>query len=205
MPPTYNHRSYVGPEHNYYVFGPQVFINLLRFAGVQPDNKLLDVGCGSLRVGRLLIPYLNEGCYYGIEPAEEHLMAGFDEELSPAAIKKAPSFHVATDFTTPEDWPARFDIVCAIQVFIHCGPEQLEDFLTKMRARTDVIWITLKIDEEGHTKPWDPGFQRYLAAHYQDTTYSMPGLRKILNKTKWKIAWRSEAVDTCVQFILHHK
>ena len=29
-----------------------------------PARRLIDIGCGSLRSGRLLIPYLNEGCYF---------------------------------------------------------------------------------------------------------------------------------------------
>ena len=31
-------------------------------------HRLLDFGCGSLRLGRMAIPYLLEGHYFGIEP-----------------------------------------------------------------------------------------------------------------------------------------
>ena len=32
------------------------------------DERVLDIGCGSLRAGRLFIPYLLPGHYYGLEP-----------------------------------------------------------------------------------------------------------------------------------------
>jgi SAM-dependent methyltransferase len=36
--------------------------------GLRQDHRLLDVGCGSLRAGRLLIAYLEPGHYFGVEP-----------------------------------------------------------------------------------------------------------------------------------------
>ncbi len=43
-------------------------MNLLTGAGVRAHHSVIDVGCGSLRIGRLLIPYLNIGNYIGVEP-----------------------------------------------------------------------------------------------------------------------------------------
>ena len=41
---------------------------LLSALGLPEDDRLLDIGCGSLRGGRLFITYLAEGGYTGIEP-----------------------------------------------------------------------------------------------------------------------------------------
>lgn len=35
--------------------------------GLRPEHKVLDVGCGALRTGIWIIPYLNEANYFGIE------------------------------------------------------------------------------------------------------------------------------------------
>ena len=62
-----NHRRFVGPNWRWDVVAANQF-NLLTFAGLRKEHKLLDFGCGSLRAGRLFIPYLEPNCYYGIEP-----------------------------------------------------------------------------------------------------------------------------------------
>ena len=41
--------------------------DFLKEAGLRPENRMLDVGCGTLRGGRHFIRYLNEGNYTGID------------------------------------------------------------------------------------------------------------------------------------------
>src|SRR5437879_7690102 len=64
-----HYRAYVGPPEDYDLIAAMTF-NLLTTLGLRQHHSLLDVGCGSLRIGRLLIPYLNRGKYFGIEPNE---------------------------------------------------------------------------------------------------------------------------------------
>src|SRR5512143_3978771 len=61
------YRAYVGPPEDYDLIAAMTF-NLLTSLGLRQHHSVLDVGCGSLRIGRLLIPYLNAGRYTGIEP-----------------------------------------------------------------------------------------------------------------------------------------
>jgi SAM-dependent methyltransferase len=51
---------------NYFMGATQ--FRLLTTLGLREHHSLLDFGCGSLRAGRLLIPYLLPGRYYGLEP-----------------------------------------------------------------------------------------------------------------------------------------
>src|SRR5947209_8507870 len=62
-----HYSAYVGSPENYDLMGASQF-RLLTTLGLRDHHKLLDFGCGSLRVGRLLLPYLLAGNYYGIEP-----------------------------------------------------------------------------------------------------------------------------------------
>ena len=55
-----HYRAYVGPPGDYDRIAAMTF-NLLTAVGLRQQHKVLDIGCGSLRVGRLLIPYLNKG------------------------------------------------------------------------------------------------------------------------------------------------
>ena len=62
-----HYRAYVGPPGEYDVVGASQF-RLLTALGLREHHHCLDFGCGSLRLGRILIPYLAPGHYFGIEP-----------------------------------------------------------------------------------------------------------------------------------------
>ena len=55
-----DYREYVGTSERYDIGGAIQF-NLLTTLGLREHHRLLDVGCGSLRAGRLFIPYLLKG------------------------------------------------------------------------------------------------------------------------------------------------
>jgi len=210
----WNHRSYVGPEEKFYTFGAKMFLTLVDH-GLAPADYVLDVGCGSLRVGRELIPYLDPNRYHGIEPNEKQLLRGLEDEITEAVVtEKDPAFSTSADFATEDmeeelglEWPDVFDWVLAIQVFIHCGPDQLRDFLLKMKGRAKQIFITLKIEEESskveHAKP--PGERRYNHSDFRTTVYSHEHIACILDETGWTV--HSQPLSDPVQnsFILHPK
>ena len=65
-----SHRAFVaqGTPNPWSVNDGQDMLKLLKRHGLKPSHRLLDFGCGSLRVGRWLIKYLNRGRYFGIDP-----------------------------------------------------------------------------------------------------------------------------------------
>jgi hypothetical protein len=65
-PGARHYRAYIGYAKNYDLIAAKTF-GLLTTIGLRQNHKLVDIGCGSLRIGRLLIPYLNVGNYSGIE------------------------------------------------------------------------------------------------------------------------------------------
>src|SRR5437868_14897345 len=75
-----HYRAYVGPPEDYDLIAAMTF-NLLTTLGLRQHHSLLDVGCGSLRIGRLLIPYLNCGKYFGVETNNWLVEAGIEHEL----------------------------------------------------------------------------------------------------------------------------
>lgn len=132
-----NYRSYVGPEERYDETGRQRFA-LLQEHGLQPHHRVLDVGCGSLRVGRHLIPYLEPGRYCGLDPGEEWVREGLQREVvavhgAELVEEKRPSFAYNEGFDVSV-FGQTFDYVVAFAVFIHCGRAQLELFLANARA-----------------------------------------------------------------------
>src|ERR1041385_3836368 len=86
------YRAYVGPPEDYDLIAAMTF-NLLTTLGLRQHHSLLDVGCGSLRIGRLLIPYLNRGKYFGVEPNEWLIKEGIRRELGQSLVQiKCPTF-----------------------------------------------------------------------------------------------------------------
>jgi SAM-dependent methyltransferase len=128
-----DYRAYVGGAGRYDVLAAAQF-SVLVDAGLRDHDSVLDVGCGSLRLGRLLIPWLQPGRYYGLEPNEWLVEAGFEKELG-SAIRdiKHPRFRYVDDFTVGE-FGSAFDYAMAYSVFTHCYPDLARQGLSRIAA-----------------------------------------------------------------------
>ena len=115
-----HHRARVGPKEFFDIIGAQQFCVLVG-QGLRERHRLLDVGCGCLRGGRFLIPYLGRGNYCGLEPNRELLDAGIAIELGRGmAHFKRPEFHYFDDFRLSRI-PVAFDYVLAQSILSHAG------------------------------------------------------------------------------------
>ena len=105
--------------------------NLLTTLGLRDSHYLLDIGCGSLSAGRLFIPYLRPGRYFGIEPLEWLVQKGIQEELGPSAIEiKKPTF-LHDDSFTLTSFGRTFDFIVAQSIFSHASQGQLRRCLSE--------------------------------------------------------------------------
>ena len=133
-PGDHHYRAYVGPPEDYDLVAAMTF-NLLTTLGLRQGHSLLDVGCGSLRVGRLLIPYLNRRNYVGIEPNRWLVEEGVAHEIGESLLEiKEPQF-IYTD--SPSDLASRegsFDFVVAQSIFSHCGWDLMTRWLRGISA-----------------------------------------------------------------------
>ena len=128
-----NYKAFVCNEQHYYTYGANVFLECVRKWGLKPTDNLLDIGCGSLRVGKHLIPFLDDGKYCGVEPEQKYLNDGLKWEVSESMLKlKKPSFIYNHDFDFTF-FNRKFDFVLASSVFIHCSPNQFVDCLKSLK------------------------------------------------------------------------
>ena len=105
--------------------------NLLTTLGLRQHHSLLDVGCGSLRIGRLLIPYLNRGKYFGVEPNEWLVKEGIERELGEALLQiKHPTFFFSDSPETIAQAKVSFDFALAQSIFSHCGLDLIQNWLS---------------------------------------------------------------------------
>lgn len=95
-------------------------LQFLRSKGLVPSSRLLDVGCGSLRLGRLAVDYLDAGRYFGIDLSDALIQAGYQRELTDAQRARLPRSHlVATGEFDLSMLPGEFDVAIAQSVFTH--------------------------------------------------------------------------------------
>ena len=83
-----DHRNYVGPKQFWDIAAAHQFCALVQ-CGMRARHRVLDVGCGSLRLGRLLIPWLNDRGYHGVEPDSRLIYQGITHEvpLRPSGVE----------------------------------------------------------------------------------------------------------------------
>jgi SAM-dependent methyltransferase len=125
-----DYRSWVGPGERYDLMAAAQF-SLLTHLGLREHHSLLDVGCGSLRGGRLFIPYLLPERYFGIEPERWVLEEGIREQVGRDQIElKRPTFSHEAGFRLTV-FERRFDFVLAQSIFSHASRAQIEFCLSQ--------------------------------------------------------------------------
>ena len=127
-----HYRAFVGPPQNYDIIAAMQF-NLLTGVGLREHHTLLDIGCGSLRAGRLFIPFLLPGHYYGLEPNRWLVEQGVNREIGRDLVRiKRPVFNHNGEFKLTV-FRQRFDYLLAQSIFSHAPPSQIEACLREAR------------------------------------------------------------------------
>lgn len=127
------HRAFVGPPEEYDASGASQF-TLLTMLGLREHHRLLDVGCGSLRAGRLFIAYLQPGGYVGIEPERWLVHAAIRAEIGRELVRmKQPTFLHDDGFRLTACGPP-FDFILASSIFSHATQSQIRTCLGEARA-----------------------------------------------------------------------
>jgi len=128
-PGARHYKAWIGPI-NYYSYKSALQFVLLVHLGLKDHHYLLDIGCGSLRAGKLFIPYLLPDRYYGIEPEEWLLKEGIENELGSDIIRiKNPQFLHNSTFDFSGFNRNRFDYVLAQSIFTHATRSQIRTCL----------------------------------------------------------------------------
>ena len=118
---------------NYDLIGAMQF-NLLTALGLREYHKFLDIGCGSLRAGRLFITYLNKGNYCGIEPEKCLVEDGVNYEIGSCMVHlKEPRFEYSYDFPIAS-FNEKFDFMVAHSIFTHAPKHQILQCLKNAEA-----------------------------------------------------------------------
>jgi SAM-dependent methyltransferase len=132
-----------GPAKFFETAGRKQLTTLLS-EGLTPTSKVLDIGCGCLRGGYLLIHFLDKGCYFGIEPNTEMLDAGMRILLEPELLDlKTPRFDPNSNFDF-SIFEVKFDYLVARSIWTHASKQQIQTMLDGFvgSGNTNGIFIT---------------------------------------------------------------
>jgi cyclopropane fatty-acyl-phospholipid synthase-like methyltransferase len=109
------------------------FFAFLQAQGLRPEHRFLDYGCGILRLGLCVIPYLEPSHYFGIEISRERIDKG-KALLREAGIgEDRYTTHIVTDCKLREVAEQQFDFVWAQSVFTHMPLGDIREMLTALK------------------------------------------------------------------------
>jgi SAM-dependent methyltransferase len=97
--------------------------------GLKPGDRMLEIGCGNLRAGRLFIDYLDPGNYYGVDISPDILLAAQDTVSEFGLQARLPYLALIRDLKLsflPDRW---FTVVHAHSVFSHSPLDVIEECL----------------------------------------------------------------------------
>jgi hypothetical protein len=122
-------RGFLGvPRETFAQAGREQLIALLA-EGLRPESKVLEFGCGCLRIAYWLVRFLDSGGYYGIEPARKRVDYGLSYLFTPEELQiKRPRFDYNPVFNSSV-FGTKFDFFLARSIWTHASKSQIESTL----------------------------------------------------------------------------
>ncbi|HUZ23418.1 MAG TPA: class I SAM-dependent methyltransferase [Streptosporangiaceae bacterium] len=97
--------------------------------GLKPQMRMLEIGCGNLRAGRLFIDYLDSGNYYGIDISPDILLGAQQVIVDYGLQASLPHLALVRDLKLEFLPDGYFDAVHAHSVFSHSPLEVIDECL----------------------------------------------------------------------------
>lgn len=132
-------------------------LDFLLSKGLKPSNYLLDIACGSLRLGVKVIPYLEAGHYLGIEKEAGLVSAGLRKELPETVWKeKQPNIVISSSFEF-EKLNQKASFAIAQSLFSHLPVDLIDSCFKKLNpVMTDdgVFYATFNLAKRQQRQTW---------------------------------------------------
>lgn len=111
------------------------FLTMLKEYGLRPGHTLLDIGCGPISAGLVLIPYLDRGGYYGFDIRPKSLNEAYRLVAKLGCAGKNPRIFYSETFGRDELGNLQFDYFLAHSVLYHLDEDKLEACLQEISRR----------------------------------------------------------------------
>lgn len=128
-------------------------LQILREQALRPSDTVLDIGCGSLRGGRKIIPYLEPGHYWGTDISDRLLQSAKETVEIEGLSEKSPHLLQVTDFSYSGLEGHTFSHILFFGVFTDLPPESIElaiAGLPRLMTEESVVLATFGLSDN-HT------------------------------------------------------
>lgn len=175
-----HYSAYVGPPQEYDFMGATQF-RLLAALGLRETPSVLDFGCGSLRAGRLLIPYLLPSHYYGVEPNFWLVEDAIANEVGKDQIAlKSPVFSRVSNFVIEFD--LKFDFILAQSIFSHAGRDLINKALQSFQTHLEEKGVVLATFIHAHTSGFGGEFEKSGWVYPSCVTYEPASILNFIHE-----------------------
>lgn len=144
LTPPRRYRRYVG-DGDFHKVGQEFLGYLKELADLQPDSRVLDIGCGIGRIAVALTNYISPGGSYegfdivpiGVEWCQKHITPRYPNfRFTQADIFNKFYYPKGTQQSDSYEFPYgsdSFDVVVLTSVFTHMLPDDVDHYLSEMR------------------------------------------------------------------------
>lgn len=187
-----------GPVEHFESIG-RYTLESLEQCGMTPESRVLDVGCGALRLGYWLVRYLDPDRYCGLEPTKRYVEIGLKYAVGPELeAQKRPRFDYNGDFDF-SPFGVKFDFMVARSIFSHASPNMIGKAMESFRDNSSdkavmlASYNRLKRAESGDVvdvlqrgewswRKYSPGFLQNMA---RERGIKAEDFREPFNKQVW--------------------
>lgn len=110
-------------------------LRVLLDLGLQPNDALLDIGCGPLQGGIAFIRYLAPGLYFGLDSRPEVVNAALSEISRHRLSAKQPTVLLSQSFGEEHLGKAQFDFIWLSQILYELDESLLHRLFAMARIR----------------------------------------------------------------------
>ena len=107
-------------------------LDALKSVGMLPRHRLLDVGCGAMRLGLYAVEYLDDGNYFGIDAFPPYIAAA-NRLASAAGLSRKFSLMASKNFEFGS-FGTKFDYANAQSVLTHLSGEECHRCMESLRT-----------------------------------------------------------------------
>jgi hypothetical protein len=101
---------------------------VMRMASLKPRNRVIEYGCGSLRMGAHFIRYLDRNCFWGLDVVSDFYEMGL-QLIGPDLLQqKSPRFAVIEELAIAAAEAFDADLVFSSAVCLHVHPDEAQTY-----------------------------------------------------------------------------
>ena len=104
--------------------------------GLKRRHKVIEYGCGSLRLGAHFIRYLDRGNYFGLDVISDFYQQGEQTIGAKMIGEKAPVLRAINPQSVAEGAAFGADFVCSNTVAVHVHPTEMETYFKNLAQLT---------------------------------------------------------------------